>query len=84
MTALVASAWSASQHKESEIEQGDRFFMMALIFQRARQLQNGARPRVYKEGHTPIRLAHLEVLAGLVSWELTPEPARPQSSKEEL
>jgi DNA-directed RNA polymerase subunit K/omega len=57
---------------------GDRFYMIALIFQRARQLQHGARPRVYKDGHKPIRLAQLEVEAGLISWELTPEPARPQ------
>ncbi|HEX6736946.1 MAG TPA: DNA-directed RNA polymerase subunit omega [Vicinamibacteria bacterium] len=55
---------------------GDRFYMIALIFQRARQLQQGARPRVYKEGHKPIRLAQLEVRAGLVSWELLPEPPR--------
>jgi DNA-directed RNA polymerase subunit K/omega len=52
----------------------DRFYMIALIFQRARQLQQGARPRVFKDGHKPIRLAQLEVMAGLVSWELTPEP----------
>ena len=54
----------------------DRFHMIALICQRARQLQQGARPRVYKDGHKPTRLAQLEVLAGLVSWEVMPEPAQ--------
>ena len=53
----------------------NRFYMISLIFQRARQLQQGARPRVYKDGHKSIRLAHLEVAAGLISWELMPEPA---------
>jgi DNA-directed RNA polymerase subunit K/omega len=63
---------------DSEMDRAkeDRFYMIALIFQRARQLRDGARPRVYKDGHTPIRLAQLEVMAGLVSWELMPEPAR--------
>jgi DNA-directed RNA polymerase subunit K/omega len=54
----------------------DRFHMIALICQRARQLQQGARPRVYKDGHKPTRLAQLEVLAGLVSWEVVPDPAQ--------
>lgn len=52
----------------------DRFYMIALMFQRARQLHGGARPRVFKDGHKPIRLAQLEVMAGLISWELMPEP----------
>jgi DNA-directed RNA polymerase subunit K/omega len=57
--------------------------MIALIFQRARQLQHGARPRVHKDGHKPIRLAQLEVMAGLVSWELAPEPGAPAAAKED-
>jgi DNA-directed RNA polymerase subunit K/omega len=69
----AAAAGSPPPHKMME----DRFYLIALIFQRARQLQNGARPRVYKDGHKPTRLAQLEVMAGLVSWELGPEPVRP-------
>jgi DNA-directed RNA polymerase subunit K/omega len=62
----------------------NRFYMIALIFQRARQLHNGARPRVYKDGHKSIRLAHLEVKAGLISWELMAEaPGKPGANKEE-
>jgi DNA-directed RNA polymerase subunit K/omega len=62
----------------AERAQQDRFYMIALMFQRARQLTNGARPRVYKDSHKPIRLAQLEVMAGLISWELMPETARQQ------
>jgi DNA-directed RNA polymerase subunit K/omega len=53
---------------------GDRFYQIALIFQRARQLKNGAHPRVYSDGHKPTRLAQMEVMAGLISWEILPEP----------
>lgn len=44
------------------------FHMATLAFQRARQLQNGARPRVDAAGHRPTRLALLEVMADTVSW----------------
>jgi DNA-directed RNA polymerase subunit K/omega len=56
----------------------DRFYMIALMFQRTRQLQQGARPRVYKDGHKPTRLAQLEVMAGLISWEIGPDPTAGQ------
>lgn len=46
-----------------------RFHIASLAFQRARQLKAGARPRVEQEGHTLVRLAQLEVMAGLISWE---------------
>jgi DNA-directed RNA polymerase subunit K/omega len=42
------------------------FYRATLIFQRARQLQSGARPRVDSRGHSLTRVALLEVLAGLV------------------
>lgn len=45
-----------------------RFHIAALVFQRARQLQNGARPRVDAAGHRPTRIALLEVLADTISW----------------
>jgi DNA-directed RNA polymerase subunit K/omega len=45
-----------------------------LSFQRARQLQNGARPRVDSTSHKPARIAMLEVQAGLISWSAEPEP----------
>jgi hypothetical protein len=40
----------------------------ALVFQRARQLKNGARPRVDASGHRPTRVALLEVMAERISW----------------
>lgn len=49
----------------------DKFCLAALAFLRARQLQNGARPRVEAADHKPCRLALLEVAAGLVSWDVT-------------
>ena len=45
-----------------------RFHLAALAFQRAKQLQNGARPRVDAAGHKPTRVALLEVLADTISW----------------
>lgn len=45
---------------------GDSFYIATLMFQRARQLRDGARPRVDARGHTVTRVAFLEVLAGLV------------------
>jgi DNA-directed RNA polymerase subunit K/omega len=38
--------------------------------QRAKQLQNGAKPRVEMRSRKPTRVAMQEVLAGAVSWEL--------------
>lgn len=48
----------------------NRFHIVALAFQRAKQLQNGARPRVDPAGHKPTRVALLEVMADTVSWTL--------------
>jgi DNA-directed RNA polymerase subunit K/omega len=45
---------------------GDGFYVATLMFHRARQLKQGARPRVDARGHTSTRVAVLEVLAGLV------------------
>lgn len=49
----------------------NRFHLAALTFQRARQLQNGSRPRLDAAGHKLARVALLEVMAGMVSWEVT-------------
>jgi DNA-directed RNA polymerase subunit K/omega len=53
----------------------NRFHVAALVFQRVRQLQHGARPRVDPAGHKWLRLAHLEVLANTVTWTLSPKEA---------
>ena len=49
------------------------FHVAALAFQRARQLQAGARPRVESASRSPARLAVLEVLADAVSWTVEPK-----------
>jgi DNA-directed RNA polymerase subunit K/omega len=48
-----------------------RFHVASLTFLRARQLHDGARPRVEVGSHKVLHVALLEVLAGAVSWELT-------------
>lgn len=53
-----------------------RFHIAALAFQRARQLQNGARPRVEAAGHKVPRVALLEVMADTISWDLNPAAVR--------
>jgi DNA-directed RNA polymerase subunit K/omega len=46
-----------------------RFHVASLAFQRARQLKQGARPRVDAAGHKVVTLALLEVMADTVSFE---------------
>jgi DNA-directed RNA polymerase subunit K/omega len=48
------------------------FHVAAVAFQRARQLQAGARPRVESTSRSPTRLALLEVLADTISWTVMP------------
>lgn len=52
----------------------NKFRLVTLAFQRAKQLQNGARPRVEPGDHKSQRIAMLEVLAGAISWTLTEKP----------
>jgi DNA-directed RNA polymerase subunit K/omega len=49
------------------------FHVAALAFQRARQLQAGARPRVESATRSPTRLAVLEVQADTISWTVDPK-----------
>lgn len=44
------------------------FLLVSVVFERAKQLHKGARPRVEAAGHKPTRVALLEVLADTVSW----------------
>jgi DNA-directed RNA polymerase subunit K/omega len=54
-----------------------RFHIAAVAFQRARQLKQGARPRVEAFDHKVATLALLEVMADTVSWSLEEPKARP-------
>jgi DNA-directed RNA polymerase subunit K/omega len=46
------------------------------MFQRARQLRNGSRPRINADGHKEPRIAFLEITSGAVPWEIHAGSAR--------
>jgi DNA-directed RNA polymerase subunit omega len=50
-----------------------KFRFITVAAQRAKQLQNGAKPRVESRSRKSTRIAMQEVLAGAVSWELKDE-----------
>jgi len=58
-----------------EVESKFRFIVVAA--QRAKQVQNGAKPRVETRSRKPTRVAMAETLANAVSWELMAEIPRP-------
>jgi len=53
-----------------------KFRFITVAAQRAKQIQNGAKPRVEVRSRKATRVAMQEVLAGAVSWELKDEPAK--------
>jgi DNA-directed RNA polymerase omega subunit len=50
-----------------------KFRFITVASQRAKQLQNGAKPRVEARSRKPTRIAMQEVLANTVSWEFKEE-----------
>ncbi len=56
-----------------------KFQFIAVASQRAKQLQNGAKPRVDARSRKPTRVAMQEVMAKAVSWDVIEEapPAQP-------
>jgi DNA-directed RNA polymerase subunit omega len=50
-----------------------KFRFITVAAQRAKQLQNGAKPRVEAKSRKPTRIAMQEVLAEAVSWEIRDE-----------
>jgi DNA-directed RNA polymerase subunit K/omega len=46
----------------------NRFLLSAIAFQRAKQLQQGAKARVENGHHKTTYIAVLEVLANTISW----------------
>jgi DNA-directed RNA polymerase subunit omega len=60
-----------------------KFRFITVAAQRAKQIQNGAKPRIESRTRKPTRVAMQEVLAGAVSWEvkddLTAAPAEAES-----
>ncbi len=53
-----------------------KFRFITVASQRAKQIQNGAKPRVDVLSRKPTRVAMQEVLAGAVSWEMRDEVPR--------
>jgi hypothetical protein len=64
-TAIPVASMSARGVQDGSLA---GFHLVSVVFQRAKQLQNGARPRVDAGEHKPTRVALLEVLADTVSW----------------
>lgn len=60
-------------------EVDSKFRFITVAAQRAKQLQNGAKPRVDARSRKPTRIAMEEVLAEAVSWDMEDEvpPAAP-------
>jgi DNA-directed RNA polymerase subunit omega len=52
-----------------------RYVLVAA--RRARQIQNGARPVVDPHSRKPCRIAEEEIQAGMVKWEVPPQPKTP-------
>ena len=54
-------------------EVDSKFRFITVAAQRAKQLQNGAKPRVDVRSRKPTRIAMQEVLAEAVSWDMRDE-----------
>jgi hypothetical protein len=50
------------------------FHLASVMFLRAIQLKQGARPRVETGGHKIVHVAYLEVTGGTVTWEAPAAP----------
>jgi len=72
MTTTVAATAPAAPPPAAGGEVEGKFFLVVLAFQRSRQLQGGARPRVDSAGHKFPWVALREAMTGLVSWEVAP------------
>jgi len=53
-----------------------KFQFITVAAQRAKQIQNGAKPRVEARSRKSTRIAMEEGLAKAVSWEVKEEPAK--------
>jgi DNA-directed RNA polymerase subunit omega len=55
-------------------EVDSKFRFIAVASQRAKQLQNGSKPRVATHSRKATRVAIEEALAGAISWEVRDDP----------
>jgi DNA-directed RNA polymerase omega subunit len=58
-------------------EVDSKFRFITVASQRAKQIQNGAKPRVEVKTRKATRIAMYEVLANLISWEVKEPEVRP-------
>ncbi len=58
-------------------EVDSKFRFITVAAQRAKQLQNGAKPRVETRSRKSTRIAMQEVLADAISWEVKEEAPKP-------
>jgi hypothetical protein len=58
------------ESRRSALEKQGEAILITVAAQRAKQLQNGAKPRVEAKTRKPTRVAIEEVLANAVSWEM--------------
>lgn len=56
-------------------EVDSKFRFITVASQRAKQLQNGSKPRVATHSRKSTRVAIEEALAGAISWEIRDDPA---------
>jgi DNA-directed RNA polymerase subunit omega len=61
-----------------------KFRFITVAAQRAKQLQNGAKPRVEARSRKPTRIAMQEVLAEAVSWEIRDEKEMAAAASAEI
>jgi DNA-directed RNA polymerase omega subunit len=57
-------------------EVDSKFRFITVASQRAKQLQNGAKPRVETRSRKSTRVAIEETLANAISWEVMEEPPK--------
>jgi DNA-directed RNA polymerase subunit omega len=58
-------------------EVDSKFRFITVAAQRAKQIQNGAKPRVEAKTRKPTRVAIEEVLANAISWEMREDTKEP-------
>ena len=68
MNALPSTDHPSPEDGPDTHTRGNRFLLSVVAFLRSKQLHNGARARVARDGHKPTSIAVLEVLANTISW----------------
>ncbi len=57
---------------------GSKYRFIIIAAERAKQLQNNARPKIKTKSTKPAYIAMKELEDGLISFEITPAPDQPQ------